>query len=262
MRRGTKVEQFGAQLSAARKAKGYTQEQLAEKLAVSRTNISRWESGKMMPDLDTVKRLSQILDYNFFAEQDNSTDTPPQETPVSETPSPAQDDTLCAASPKQSGVRKPLFIAAGALVLIAAIIVCLLLNGKPSGGKAQANVTITPLENPTYAINAGEDMFQGGVGWFYEFQYEETAGVPFTINEYIVTTIADSGYEYNDYYTSDDVTKWLGSPTLRAGEPQSLRGGFPLGPAQGVRITLNGTDANGNELSFSGYVELSKEIKE
>ena len=58
MKRGTKVEQFGAQLSAARKAKGYTQEQLAEKLAVSRTNISRWESGKMMPDLDTVKRLS------------------------------------------------------------------------------------------------------------------------------------------------------------------------------------------------------------
>ena len=229
------MERFGAQLSAARKAKGYTQEQMAEKLAVSRTNISRWESGKMTPDLDTVKRLSQILDFNFFAEQDNSTDTPPQETPVSEIPSPAQDDTLCAASPKQSGIRKPLFIAAGAFHV--------------------AKVT-------TYAVNAGEDMFQGGVGWFYEFQYEETAGVPFTINEFIVTTIADSGYEYNDYYTSEDVTKWLGSPTLRAGEPQSLRGGFPLGPAQGVRVTLNGTDANGNELSFSGYVELSKEIKE
>ncbi len=256
------MEHFGEQLCDARKAKGYTQEQLAEKLAVSRTNISRWESGKMMPDLDTVKRLSQILDYNFFAEQNDSTDTPTQEAPVPETPSPAQDDTPCADPPKQSGVRKPLFIASGALVLIAAIIVCLLLSGKASGGKAQANVTITPLENPTYAINAGEDMFQGGVGWFYEFQYEETAGVPFTINEFIVTTVADSGYEYNDYYTSDDVTKWLGSPTLRAGEPQSLRGGFPLGPAQGVRITLNGTDANGNELSFSGYVELSKEIKE
>ena len=262
MKRGTNVEQFGAQLSTARKAKGYTQEQLAEKLTVSRTNISRWESGKMMPDLDTVKRLSQILDYNFFAEQENSAEIPTQETPVSEIPSPAQDDTLCAASPKQSGDRKPLFIAAGAFVLIAAILVCLLPNGKSSGGKAQANVVITPMENPTYAINAGEELFKGGVGWFYEFQYEETAGVPFTISEYIVTTIADSGGEYNDYYTQDDVTRWLGSPTLRAGESQTLRGGFPLGPAQGVRITLNGTDANGNELSFSGYVELSKEIKE
>ena len=37
MKEGTKVERFGAQLSAARKAKGYTQEQMAEKLAVSRT---------------------------------------------------------------------------------------------------------------------------------------------------------------------------------------------------------------------------------
>ncbi len=262
MKRGTKVEQFGEQLSAARKAKGYTQEQLAEKLAVSRTNISRWESGKMMPDLDTIKRLSQILDYNFFAASDVSADAPAKENAVPEAPAPIQEDAPSAASPKKPGARKPLCIAAGVLVLCAAVIVCLLLGGKSPAGKAQANVTITPLENPTYAINAGEDMFQGGVGWFYEFQYEETAGVPFTINEFIVTTIADSGYEYNDYYTSDDVTKWLGSPTLRAGEPQSLRGGFPLGPAQGVRITLNGTDANGNELSFSGYVELSKEIKE
>ncbi len=88
------MEHFGEQLCDARKAKGYTQEQLAEKLAVSRTNISRWESGKMMPDLDTVKRLSQILDYNFFAEQNDSTDTPPQEAPVSETSSPAQDVRL------------------------------------------------------------------------------------------------------------------------------------------------------------------------
>lgn len=256
------MEQFGTQLSAARKARGYTQEQLAEKLTVSRTNISRWESGKMMPDLDTIKRLSQILDYNFFAEQDASTDIPTQETPVSETPSPAQDDALCTAPPKQSRVRKPFFIAAGAFALIAAILVCLLPSGKSSGGKAQSNVLITPMENPVYAVDVGEEVFQGGVGWFYEFQYEETAGVPFTISEYIVTTIADSGGEYNDYYTQDDVTRWLGSPTLRAGESQTLRGGFPLGPAQGVRITLNGTDANGNELSFSGYVELSKEIKE
>ena len=57
MKRGTQVEQFGEKLSAARRAKGYTQEDLAEKLAVSRTNISRWESGKMTPDLDTVNRL-------------------------------------------------------------------------------------------------------------------------------------------------------------------------------------------------------------
>ena len=66
MKRGADVESFGTQLSNVRRAKGLTQEQLAERLAVSRTNISRWESGKLMPDLDTIKRLSQILEFNFF----------------------------------------------------------------------------------------------------------------------------------------------------------------------------------------------------
>ena len=55
------MEQFGTQLSAARKARGYTQEQLAEKLTVSRTNISRWESGKMMPDLDQCHLVKTTL---------------------------------------------------------------------------------------------------------------------------------------------------------------------------------------------------------
>lgn len=82
------MEKFGEQLSAARKAKKYTQEQLAEKLSISRTNISRWESGKMMPDLDTIKQLSRILEYNFFAVD---LGTPAEALP--ESPAPAAEPT-------------------------------------------------------------------------------------------------------------------------------------------------------------------------
>lgn len=88
MKRGTAVEKFGEQLSAARKAKKYTQEQLAEKLSISRTNISRWESGKMIPDLDTIKQLSRILEYNFFAVD---LGTPAEALP--ESPAPAAEPT-------------------------------------------------------------------------------------------------------------------------------------------------------------------------
>ena len=86
---------FGEQLIAARKAKGYTQEQLAEKLLVSRTTISRWESGKIMPDIDTIKLLSKELDFNFFtvddilAETSASADTEPDDSAPSPTPEPA-----------------------------------------------------------------------------------------------------------------------------------------------------------------------------
>ena len=266
MKRGTKVEQFGEKLSAARRAKGYTQEQLAEKLIVSRTNISRWESGKMMPDLDTINRLSQILDCDFFAAEENSAGAQADAAPAPETLSPAQDspeqfEAVCAA-PKKHRTRKWLLIASGAALICAALLFALSLNGKSTGEKPKANVVITPKDNPTYAINAGEDMFQGGVGWFYEFKFEETAGVPFTIKEYIVTTVTDGGYEFSDYFTGDEIAPYLDGATLHAGEPKTTRGGFPIGPAQGVRVTLNGTDANGNDLSFSGYVELSKEIKD
>lgn len=38
-----------------------TQEQLAEKLYVSRTAISKWESGKGYPNIDTLKDISNIF---------------------------------------------------------------------------------------------------------------------------------------------------------------------------------------------------------
>ena len=40
---------FGEKLQEARKTAGYTQEQLAEKLCVSRSAIAKWESGNGMP---------------------------------------------------------------------------------------------------------------------------------------------------------------------------------------------------------------------
>ena len=42
---------FQEKLVALRKGKGRSQEQLAEKLGVSRQAISRWESGESTPDM-------------------------------------------------------------------------------------------------------------------------------------------------------------------------------------------------------------------
>jgi transcriptional regulator with XRE-family HTH domain len=45
-----------------RKLRGYTQEQLAEKLGVSNKTISKWETGKCMPDYSVVKNLCEELE--------------------------------------------------------------------------------------------------------------------------------------------------------------------------------------------------------
>lgn len=56
---------FGQKLREARKKAGLTQEELAEKLAVSRQAVTKWESGKGLPDVENWKTLSQVLNIRI-----------------------------------------------------------------------------------------------------------------------------------------------------------------------------------------------------
>lgn len=53
---------IGKFISQKRKEKNLTQEQLAEKLGVSNKTISKWETGKCMPDYSIIKDLCEKLD--------------------------------------------------------------------------------------------------------------------------------------------------------------------------------------------------------
>lgn len=52
----------GKFISQKRKEKNLTQEQLAEKLGVSNKTVSKWETGKCMPDYSVVKSLCKELE--------------------------------------------------------------------------------------------------------------------------------------------------------------------------------------------------------
>ena len=53
---------FGENLKAVRKAKGYTQEELAIKLNVVRQTVSKWEKGLSVPDADVLSKIADVLD--------------------------------------------------------------------------------------------------------------------------------------------------------------------------------------------------------
>ena len=54
--------EFYEKLQELRKGRGLTQEELAEALYVSRTAISKWESGRGCPSIDSLKEIS-----NYFS---------------------------------------------------------------------------------------------------------------------------------------------------------------------------------------------------
>lgn len=63
------MQPFCEQLSLARKAKRMTQEQLAVAMNITRQGVSHWENGRTLPDAETLKRLSQVLEYDFLTNE-------------------------------------------------------------------------------------------------------------------------------------------------------------------------------------------------
>lgn len=48
-----------------RKLNGYSQEQIAEKIGISRQAYSKWESGRAVPDIDRAALLAQVYDVTL-----------------------------------------------------------------------------------------------------------------------------------------------------------------------------------------------------
>jgi transcriptional regulator with XRE-family HTH domain len=57
--------EFNEKLQELRKARSLTQEELAEALFVSRTAISKWESGRGYPSLDSLKEISKFFSVSI-----------------------------------------------------------------------------------------------------------------------------------------------------------------------------------------------------
>ena len=53
--------EFHEKLQELRKRNGLTQEELAEKLYVSRAAVSKWESGRGYPNIDSLKAISKFF---------------------------------------------------------------------------------------------------------------------------------------------------------------------------------------------------------
>jgi transcriptional regulator with XRE-family HTH domain len=52
-------------LKAARVNKGFTQQEAADKLGVSKDTIANWEKGKTYPDVLQLKKIESLYDIKY-----------------------------------------------------------------------------------------------------------------------------------------------------------------------------------------------------
>ncbi len=55
------MNDLGNKIAKKRKDLGLTQIEFADKLAVTRQTVSRWEAGAVMPDIDKISDIAEIL---------------------------------------------------------------------------------------------------------------------------------------------------------------------------------------------------------
>lgn len=52
---------FADKLIKLRKRVGYSQEELAEKMGVTRQSVSKWESAQSIPDIEKIIKISELF---------------------------------------------------------------------------------------------------------------------------------------------------------------------------------------------------------
>lgn len=72
---------FSEKIAMLRRQKNWSQEELAEKLMVTRQAVSKWESAQSMPDLDKIVQLSELLGVSTDYLLKSDRDAPEVETP-------------------------------------------------------------------------------------------------------------------------------------------------------------------------------------
>lgn len=243
---------FARQLTEARRAAGMTQAQLAEAMHMSRQGISHWENGRALPDAETLKQLSQVLNYDFITSGALTAEAPSGE------PAQSEGGRLWWQQPV---VWLSAAVAVLALMLVAAVALLLGKDAPAPAGQGspvavgapvgeQAVVRIIPAQNP---LTPAQDPVLGpSPWWIWHLLLQETAGVDFTIEKMTYTYQHRNGQSNVVEYGADYVAAGnpLGTNVLRAGVNLNFSGAEPLWDLDFIAVRVDGTDAKGNVLSF------------
>lgn len=268
------MSSIGERISDVRKARGYTQDQLAERIHVSRQTISHWENERALPDFESIKQLSQVLGYDFSSENEGiasrfESNVSGADNPLSgdfssengETtgkrfePKTAGTGGLPSADGSRRGRRGKWWALAG--------VVCLLMVAAVAGWRfskrAVAEIAVRPLSPVAYLTTLDE----GPEGWAATFVFENESDVPFLPDHVMALYYAGDRLENKIKIPYSELSQWMDGDRMCRGDTP-LQWTFSIDHMNMTRIecVLQGTDDNGHKLSACASVELVKRYPE
>lgn len=244
------MSSFGEQLSAARKAKGYTQTQFAEQLHVSRQAVSHWENDRAIPDLRTIQQIAALLGSPFTRTYEQ-----PDAESAADAPSAAPAETASEDAAPIRRKRWPWLAALGACMALLCCMILWLTRPTPA-----AEIVVEPLEPVAYLVQSDE-FGKGGVGWIVTFSMENVSDVPFTPDHVVAVYYEGERIEEKFKLTYDELLPYMDNPNLcREDSPLHLMFGSNHLNQTHMECVIYGTDGNGHELQFRGRVQFSQEF--
>lgn len=209
---------FSDILTATRKAKNLSQEQLAEQVGVSRQAISKWELGDTTPDLPKLLALSEALGISLDALCGR---IPAEETPAAESvpASPAP------ASPKS---RRGWYLLLGALAgIVLAVAGIFLLNIPRGDHQSDEPVPAIPADFTVAGVNFACDGESGVLSFRFAPSMHYPEDFSYTM---VFASTGEGAHHYEAVYE--------GGVCLGTAED------LPRGYAYGVSVTVsNGREA-------------------
>ncbi len=253
---------FAEQLTAARKAAHMTQEQLADAVHVARNTISSWEHGRTQPDVETLRRLMQVLHVDFMndasvAQASGSNDAADAEPGENETDA-GKDPDPPYTQPHVLSKRKLLTgIAAAAVVLCACLLIFHPWN------RESAVLDVHALETPVKMMQ-NTDVFEGdGRGWMFTFEILNAGGVPFKPESALIVFYQGERIDNKLQMSYEEMRPWMDADQLNKGDtPLHLLFGTNHTDCTHAVCIIKGVDQNGHRSEFSGTVEFSQEMQQ
>ncbi len=243
---------IGNQIREARNRLGMSQDDLAERIHVSRGKISHWETGLRAPKAEEIRELEEVLQCKFEIEQEQVESSEGQAAEAAgspcKVPSAEKKSVLRTFLQKSVPAWLCVAIAGGIFAVMLVIMLCSTSNLQKQIDaltqpvitphslawfqkadvmeEGKSFITITTDQNPVMA-QPNPDGGDRNI-WYYQIILVEQNGIPFTVTEFTMQPFNGDMPKSAKTENSEWIASAWGDNTIPANGVQYLGSGMPV----------------------------------